>query len=130
MNSKLKRSFNIREARIIIQSQFFDWGEALMRLFWKKKVQEIGLLETKCSHKKMNLSIKNIITDRKFILSLIKIKKHYHFGHYNQVQVVMEITVLKWYYFVIYVYSGINFVKVNFDKYYFKFVVEKMDEYY
>ena len=43
----------------------------------------------------MNLSIKNIITDRKFILSLIKIKKQHHFSHYNQVQVVMEITVLK-----------------------------------
>ena len=99
-------------------------------VIFEKNVQEIGLLETKCSHKKMNLSIKNIITDKKFILSLIKIKKQHHFSHYNQVQVVMEITVLKWHHFVIYVYGGMNFVKVNFDRYCFKSVIEKMDEYY
>ena len=47
MNSKLKRPFNIREAGIIIQSQFFDWVEALMRLFLKKKSTRNWLIRDK-----------------------------------------------------------------------------------
>ena len=78
INSKLKKPVKIRAAGIIIQSQFFDWVLALMGLFLAKEIQEIGLLEIKCSH---NPSIKNIITGKTFYIVFNRDKKR--FGYYT-----------------------------------------------
>ena len=75
INSKLKKPVKIRAAGIIIQSQIFDWVLALMGLFLAKEIQEIGLLEIKCSHNKINPSIKNIITGKKFYIVFNRDKK-------------------------------------------------------
>ena len=99
-----------------------------MGLFLIKKIQEIGLLEIKCPHNKRNLSIESIITDKTSYIALNK-NKH-HFGYYTQIQVVMGLAGLKWCHSVVYVYSGMITVKVDFDRDYFKSVTDKMNDYY
>ena len=57
-------------------------------------------------------------------------KKEHHFGYYTQIQVAMGLTRLKWCHFVVYVYSGMIIVKVDFDRDYFKSVIDTMNDYY
>ena len=107
----------------------------LIGLFLIKKNQEIGLLEIKCPHNKRNLSIESIITGKTFYIALNKdkepyLKKQHHFGYYTQIQVVMGLAGLKWCHSVVYVYSGMIIVKVDFDRDYFKSVTDKMNDYY
>ena len=106
-----------------------------MGLILTKKIQEIGLLEIKCPRNKRNLSIESIITDKIFYIALSKDKKQYlkkehHFGYYIQIQVAMGLTGLKWCHFVVYVYSGMIIVKVDFDRDYFQSIIDKMNHYY
>ena len=42
----------------------------------------------------------------------------------------MGLVRLKWCPFVLYVYSGMIIVKVDFDRDYFKFFIDKMNDYY
>ena len=42
----------------------------------------------------------------------------------------MRLTGLKWYHFAVYIYSGMIIVKVDFDREYFKSVIDKMNDYY
>ena len=42
----------------------------------------------------------------------------------------MGLAGLKWCHFVVYVYSGMIIVKVDFDRDYFKSVIDKMNDYY
>ena len=42
----------------------------------------------------------------------------------------MGLTGLKWGHFVVYVYSRMIIVKVNFDRDHFKSVIDKMNDYY
>ena len=95
-----------------------------MGLFLTKKNQEIGLLEIKCPYNERNLSIESIITDKTFYIALNKdkkpyLKKEHHFGYYTQIQVAMGLAGLKWCHFVVYVYSGMIIVKVDFGRDYF-----------
>ena len=135
MSYKLKRPVEIREAGIIIQSQLFWLGASPDGVIFDKKIQEIGLLEIKCPYNKRNLSIESIITDKTFYIALNKdkkpyLKKEHHFGYYTQIQVAMGLAGLKWCHFVVYVYSGMIIVKVDFDRDYFKSVIDKMNDYY
>ena len=57
-------------------------------------------------------------------------KKEYHFVYYTQTQVAMGLVRLKWCLFVLYVYSRMIIVKVDFDRDYFKFFIDKMNDYY
>ena len=100
-----------------------------------KKIQEIGLLEIKCPHNRRNLSIESIITDKTSYVALSKdkklyLKKEHHFGSYTQIQVAMGLAGLKWCLFVVYIYSGMIIVKVDFDREYFQSVIDKMNHYY
>ena len=72
MNYKLMRPLKIREAVIIIQSQFFWLGASPDGLVFDKKNQEISLLAIT-----RNLSIESTITDKKFYTVLNKYKKLY-----------------------------------------------------
>ena len=104
-------------------------------VIFDKKIQEIGLLEIKCPHNKRNLSIESIITDKTFYIALSKDKKPYlqkehHFGYYTQIQVAMGLAGLKWCHFVVYTYSGMIIVKVDFDRDYFQCVTDKINHYY
>ena len=135
MNYKLNRPVKIREAGIIIQSKLFRLGASPYGVTFDKKIQEIGLLEIKCPHNKRNLSIENIITDKTFYITLKKdrkpyLKKEHHFGYCTQILVAVGLAGLKWCHFVVYVYSGIIIVKVDFDRDYFKSVIDKMNDYY
>ena len=135
MSYKLNRPVKIREAGIIIQSQLFWLGACPDGVIFDKKVQEIGLLEIKCPYNKRNLSIESIVNDKTFYIALNKdkkpyLKKEHHFGYYTQIQVAMELAGLKWCHFVVYVYSGMIIVKVDFDRGYFKSVIDKMNDYY
>ena len=54
------------------------------------KIQETGLIKIKCPHKKRNLSIENIITDKTFYITPNKGKKTYlkkedPFDYYTQI---------------------------------------------
>ena len=42
----------------------------------------------------------------------------------------MRLTGLKWCHFAVYIYSGMIIVKVDFDRDYFKSVIDKMNDYY
>ena len=42
----------------------------------------------------------------------------------------MRLTGLKWCHFAVYIYSGMIIVKVDFDREYFKSVIDKMNDYY
>ena len=82
-----------------------------------------------------NLSIESIITDKTFYVALNKdkkpyLKKEHHFGYYTQIQVAMRLAGLKWCHFVVYVYSRIIIVKTDFDRDYFKSVIDNMNDYY
>ena len=104
-------------------------------VIFDKKIQEIGLLEIKCPHNKRNLYIESIITDKTFYVALRKdkktyLKKEHHFGSYMQIQVAMRLAGLKWCHFVVYIYSGMILVKVDFDREYFQSVIDKMNHYY
>ena len=135
MNYKINRPVKIREAGIIIQSQLFWLGASPDGVIFDKKIQEIGLLEIKCPYNKRNLSIESIITDKTFYIALSKdkkpyLKKEHHFGYYTQIQVAMGLAGLKWCQFVVYVYSGMIIVKVDFDRDYFQSVIDKINHYY
>ena len=104
-------------------------------VIFDKKIQEIGLLEIKCPHNKRNLSIESIITGKTFYVALRKdkkpyLKKEHHFGSYTQIQVAMRLAGLKWCHFVVYIYSGMILVKVDFYREYFQSVIDKMNHYY
>ena len=68
MSYKLNRPVKIREAGIIIQSQLFWLGASPDGVIFDKKIQEIGLLEIKCSYNKRNISIESIIIDKTFYI--------------------------------------------------------------
>ena len=135
MNYKINRRVKIREVGIIIQSQLFWLGASLDGVIFDKNIQEIGLLEIKCPRNKRNLSIESIITDKTFYIALSKdkktyLKKEHHFGYYTQIQAALGLAGLKWCHFVVYVYSGMIIVKVDFDRDYFQSVIDKMNHYY
>ena len=79
--------------------------------------------------------LKVLLLTKRFIFPLKKDKKpylknEYHSGYYTQIQVRMGLAGLKWCHFVVYVYSGMIIVKVDFDRDYFKSVIDKMNDYY
>ena len=82
--------------------------------------QEVGLLEINVLTARDISLLKVLLLTKHFILSLTKIKKTYlkkehRFGYYTQIHVAMELAGSKWCHFVVYVYSGIIIVKIDFD---------------
>ena len=136
MNYRLMRNVKIREVGIIIQTKLFWLGASPDGvIFDKQNIPHIGLLETKCPYTKRNSSIEDIVNDNKFYIGLTPdgkpyLKKGHQFGYYTQVQIAMGLAGLEWCHFVVYVYNGLIIIKVDFDRDYYKSVVQKMKTFY
>ena len=133
INYKLNRPVKIRETGIIIHSQLFSFGASPDGVIFGKKIQEIGILQVKCLDNRRNLSIDSIITDIIFYIALNKeddharrpyLKKELHFGFYTQNEVAVGLAGLKWCHCVVYIYSRIIILRVDFDRDCFKCVID------
>ena len=107
------------------------------RVIGDKKNQEIGLLQIKCPYNMRPLSIQRSITDETFYIALNRHKKIFKEGtslwlldpnsSRNGTTWVKMVSIC---HFVAYINRGIITVKADFDKDYFKFVAEKINNYY
>ena len=133
LNYKLNRPIKIRETGIIIEIQVFCFGASPDGVIFGKKIHEIGILQVKCLDNRRNLSIDSIITDKIFYIALNKeddhtrrpyLKKELHFGFYTQNEVAVGLAGLKWCHCVVYIYSRMIILRVDFDRDCFKCVID------
>ena len=76
MSYKLNRPLKIKEAGIFIQSQLFWLVASPDGVIFDKKLQEIGLVESKCPYNKRNSLLKILLLTKRLILPLTKMKNH------------------------------------------------------